>query len=285
MKLDSLRPSFIVRQELCVIDAQGKDSQTFLHRLSTNHIENLGDDETCLTSFLDQKGRLVAIGYVSRISADHFRILLPYAPGSSLCEWLDQYLFAEDVTLADLSTQFGLVWFIGSELGHMTGPVFHFHGGTAPSTLTLVEKENLTKPDLHEIGENEFEALRIAGRVPFSAHEINTNFNPLQLGLSDTIHWAKGCYIGQEVVSRLESKEKASRTLLAGRVTQSDLAKIELGEAAHSDGGPIGIITSIAPIAIAEEANVLLVLKRPQSIAQAHSVLSNVRIDIMEQHD
>jgi|GEM_PF-3349104 len=285
MKLDSMRPSFIVRHDLCVIDALGTDSSSFLHRLSTNHIENLSNGESCLSSFLDQKGRLVAVAYVTRIHADHFRILVPYAPSSSLREWLEQYLFAEDVELTDLSTQFALIWFIGSQLGHMCGPAFHFHAGKTPSTLTLVEKEFLKKPELHEISESEFEALRIAGRAPFSAHEINANFNPLQLGLSDTIHWAKGCYIGQEVVSRLESKEKAGRTLLAGRVAQSDLAKVESGEAAHSDGGQIGIITSVAPITIAEEANVLLVLKRPQSIPHAYSVLSNVRIDIMEQHD
>ena len=121
--------------------------------------------------------------------------------------------------------------------------------------------------------------------MPFSAHEINANFNPLQLGLSETIHWAKGCYIGQEVISRLESKEKGSKTLIPCKVGANDLHKLKGGEAVHGDEGAIGILTSAVPFNIAREANVLIILKRAHAFSHGFTELSKVRIDSQVQDE
>jgi folate-binding protein YgfZ len=285
MKIDLLRPTFIVRENLSVVDVKGSDASSFLHRLCTNHIDDLEDGDINLSSFLDQKGRLVAVCYITRIDAKHFRLLTPYPTSTCVRDWLDQFLFAEDVEMIDLSDRHSLLFFLGSREGQIAGPDFHFQAGPVPSTMTLLQRDHVKKPTYRELTENEFESLRVAGCVPFSAHEVNSNFNPLQLGLMRTIHWAKGCYIGQEVVSRLESKEKAGQTLFAGTIDPKLLATVQLGETIRTDEGPIGILTSVAPTPISGEANVLFVLKRPQTITHAHTVLSKVRIDIIKQHE
>ena len=50
--------------------------------------------------------------------------------------------------------------------------------------------------------------------LPKSPDQINSNYNPLELGLKNLISWNKGCYIGQEVISRLDSYDKVSRALV-----------------------------------------------------------------------
>jgi folate-binding protein YgfZ len=293
MKLDSLTPSFIFLEQFNVLDVEGPDAASFLHRLSTNHITNLDLRDACLTTFLDQKGRLVALAYVFRPDQNKLQIITPYASSKSLAEWLDQYLFTEEVTLSDNSDRHALAWVIGNhQQSWIKGPDFHFQASTAPSSLTLVDKgqakafgDELTAQNLKELSHAEFASLRIAGRVPYSANEINSNHNPLQLGLGESIHWAKGCYIGQEVISRLESKEKAASTLFAGKVASTELPKLEQGEGIHGEPGAAGVLTSISPIDINHEANVLVVLKRAHTFTHGITELSKVGIDSERQHD
>jgi folate-binding protein YgfZ len=173
---------------------------------------------------------------------------------------------------------------IGEEHG-FRGPDFHFSHAVVPSYFSILPLGSITILDCKKLKGDEFEALRIAGLVPLSENEINQNFNPLQLGLEKTIHWAKGCYIGQEVISRLESKERAGQTLVAGKVEPHLLSALKPGEAVHTDEGPVGILTSVAPANIAGEANVLVVLKRQGVVTHAQTVLSKVRIDIIKQRD
>jgi len=284
MKVDSLRPSFIQLDQFTVLDVTGPDAASFLHRVSTNHIENLEVGDVVPTCFLDQKGRLAAHAYVLRPSNDVLRVVVPYATKKTLAEWLDQFLFSEDAVIADVTSGWSMAVTIGEEHG-FRGPDFHFSHTTVPSYFSLLPLGSITILDCKKLSWDEFEALRIAGGVPLSENEINQNFNPLQLGLENAVHWAKGCYIGQEVISRLESKEKAIQTLMAGRVEPKLLSTLKVGEAVHTDEGPVGVLTSVSPISITHEANVLVVLKRPGAITHAHTVLSKVRIDIISQRD
>lgn len=280
MKIESLTPSFIQATDFTVLEVKGTEAAAFLHRLSTNHITNLDVLDSCLTTFLDQKGRLVALAYVKRF-ADHFKVIVPYKSLQPLALWLDTFLFTEDATITDVTAEVSIAIGIGTSTQSFRGPDFRFKHTSLQSHFLMLPLGSITLLDYRRLTGDEFEALRIAGRVPLSSREINGNFNPLQLGIGSAIHWAKGCYIGQEVVSRLESKEKAVPTLYGGRVAKSDLAKIKPGESVHTDHGPAGVLTSVAPMDLGDEANVLVVLKRPQRISTAFTDLSKVRIDIL----
>ena len=52
---------------------------------------------------------------------------------------------------------------------------------------------------------------RIAARLPAYGQEIDGRSNPLELGLHELVDFDKGCYIGQEVIARLENYEKVQR--------------------------------------------------------------------------
>ena len=58
------------------------------------------------------------------------------------------------------------------------------------------------------------ESWRILLGLPISGHELTEDHNPLEAGLRDAVCFDKGCYVGQEVVARLNTYDKVSRTLV-----------------------------------------------------------------------
>ena len=99
--------------------------------------------------------------------------------------------------------------------------------------LSQLKKESET------ISLSEFEELRIKLGVPAYGKELSEDYNPIEAGLLDHISFNKGCYIGQEVVARLNAYDKVQRKLV--KLTWSgDIDSEEL----TVDGKVIGKITS-----------------------------------------
>lgn len=287
MNFESLIPSFFQLKNFGIIEASGPDVRGFLHRMSTNNIEALEPGSNCLTAFVNQKARLIAICYVRRANHESYQLIVPYESAETLLQWLEQYLFVEDVSLVDKSSDFNLIWTIGKPEKGIKGPDFLMSGTSIPSSLVLCEardtsafRDRLKAQNFKELDKDEFETLRIAGCVPFSKNEINDSHHPIQLGLNNAIHWAKGCYIGQEVISRLESKDKASKTLIGLNIASEDLHTLQVGETIEFEGPAAGVLTSVAPLYLDDQSNALAVLKRPIAKEQGRTVLSQVRIDI-----
>ena len=51
-----------------------------------------------------------------------------------------------------------------------------------------------------------YNVLRIRAGRPGVGHELSTDYIPLELGLWDEVSFTKGCYTGQEIIARMESR-------------------------------------------------------------------------------
>ncbi|MEI6805832.1 MAG: hypothetical protein WCK49_04930 [Myxococcaceae bacterium] len=76
-------------------------------------------------------------------------------------------------------------------------------------------------------GLGEPEPDRISACLPKAPNEINESYNPLEIGLSKLIAWNKGCYVGQEVISRLDTYDKVSRQLMSVSCKREDFEKLK----------------------------------------------------------
>ena len=91
-----------------------------------------------------------------------------------------------------------------------------------------------------------YDSMRIQYGVPASGTEIIEAVNPLEAGLSAEVSFTKGCYVGQEVIARIDSygklQKRLSRFIVTGTVEPRLLpgAPMFLGEA------EVGKITSAA---------------------------------------
>ena len=95
-----------------------------------------------------------------------------------------------------------------------------------------------------EVGWEALDALRIERGVPAFGRELTEAFNPLEAGLIDIISFTKGCYVGQEVVARLNTYDKVQKRLM--RMRWDDGAGPEPGAKLVLDGKQVGVVTSAA---------------------------------------
>ena len=77
---------------------------------------------------------------------------------------------------------------------------------------------------------------------PAAGREITERVNPLEANLLDLIDFDKGCYIGQEVIARLDTYDKVQRKLV-GLQAASGLLE---GDLLYVDGREIGWTATVA---------------------------------------
>ncbi len=67
---------------------------------------------------------------------------------------------------------------------------------------------------VEQMSNNEYEFTRIGAGIPEGENELSDQINPVECGLSKYISFTKGCYIGQEVIARLDSQGKIPKQMV-----------------------------------------------------------------------
>ncbi len=89
-----------------------------------------------------------------------------------------------------------------------------------------------------------FEILRIENGMPLAPHELNEDVNPLEVDLLEAISDNKGCYVGQEVIARLQTYDKVRRRLV-GLVAESKMPHgAKVFDSTEGTANEIGRVTS-----------------------------------------
>ena len=244
----------------------GEDAVDLLDRLSTNDLSNLRPGTGAGTVLTTNKGRVIDFMRVLRRGGD---LLVLTSPGTQkrIAEWIDFYTFAEDVTVEDVSgeTKQFLVAGEGAAdaaraalpaAAELDGFLDHADDGEATAVRggmgamdawEIVVPRGARAPDfgLPTLSENERDALRIELGVPEYPNDLNDRRNPLEANLKPYISFNKGCYIGQEVVARLNAYDKVQRFLC--RLDVDDNAVASAGASVtDGEGKAIGEVTSAA---------------------------------------
>ncbi len=80
--------------------------------------------------------------------------------------------------------------------------------------------------------------------MPVAGKELTEDYNPLEAGLLDYVSFNKGCYVGQEVVTRLDTYDKVQKHLV-GLAFQGASVPAE-GATLFAGGKRTGTVTSLA---------------------------------------
>src|SRR5437764_10809378 len=100
------------RSDLGLVEVTGRDRAKFLHALLTNDIAALAPGQGCAAALLDVHGK-VQVTLIALAMDDRLLLLTPPGAGESTVAALDHYLFAEKVTLEDVSGRHALLMLIG----------------------------------------------------------------------------------------------------------------------------------------------------------------------------
>lgn len=219
----------------------GADRVRYLNGQVTNDVRRVKADETLYACVTDVKGRIA--GDVFGHAQDD-ALLLDAEPDlrEPLGMRLERYIVADDVELTDVTEN----WQLWHVFGGPLSPQHLLHStryGAAGQDLWL--PASAPAPDfgpLPILSEADLETWRILQKVPRWPHELNAETFPPEAGLEGkAMDFAKGCYIGQEVLSRIKTTGKMPREMIAFETEHPVNAGDELW---HEKA--VGKVTSVA---------------------------------------
>jgi tRNA-modifying protein YgfZ len=269
----------------------GNDRFELLNRMSTNKMVDMAAHEGRPTIFINANARIL-----DRVIAynrdDHLLIITEPGRGEALTQFLQSNIFFNDdvrvVNITSNTAQFALhgknADAVMAALHPATVHVSPLHSvemSIAGATIFAARRKSISGShwmivsplNLAEVvyeailqtgiahglipaGSLTYNTLRIRAGQP-ARPELNTDYIPLEVGLWDEVSFAKGCYTGQEIIARMESRAKLAKTIVALELSQFVEASAEVkfvgnvvGKMTSSVQAPTGEIFAIAIIKI-----------------------------------
>jgi folate-binding protein YgfZ len=251
------------------IYATGADSARLLHAMTTNHVQQLKPGMGCYAFFLNAQGHILADVNLLRLED---RFLLDTEPETRelVYRHLDKYIIADDVALEDASDAMACLGVEGPQaaavLAAIGAPVPDADYPHAAWNGGIVERASSTGQPGFRIfvpvqAKGEWVGrLRSAGAVPATPDEARTvrieqgkprygedifdNTLPQETRVADAVHFAKGCYLGQEIVERIRSRGHVNRLLVKLEIEGAGL--LPGGARIEAEGKESGEVTSSA---------------------------------------
>jgi folate-binding protein YgfZ len=245
----------------------GPDHVRYLNGQLTNELREVPPDQAVHSCVTDTKGRLMAEVRVFRHD-DALWIEAPRELRDALAGRLDRYLVADEVEWSDVSDGWRLLHVVGETPDSMAGTIPS--GGMArhadrlgiagldiwlPTAAAAAADKIIEQ--LGTLDHDRAETIRIVRGAPAWGAELTEGILPPEAGLDrSAISYTKGCYIGQEVLSRIHSVGRVNRNL-GGFTVPADVPGDGLPGSELRDPGSgkaVGTLTSVAPLILEGEA-------------------------------
>ena len=226
-----------------LIRADGKEVFDLIHRLSTNACSSIHDGLGKQTILTNEKGRIIDIITVINRN-DHALILTSKNNEQQVITWLKKYIIMENIRFMVMTEEVDMIAvhgpesldFIAQYIGgdfltlplhcslqdqsHPTRFAIRFTPIHELQYLLIDIKEHglyeffLQQTEIPKVSHDAWNRERILAGQGIYPNEWSDAYNPLEAGLLHLIDFKKGCYIGQEVIARLDSYNKVNKRLM-----------------------------------------------------------------------
>ena len=252
----------------------GRDALDLLNRLTTNDLGGLAAGGVATTVLTSEIGRVIDVVQVVCLTNDRLMLISESSDPDPLMENIEKYTILEDALLEDVSSGTARIGIRGPAAHVVTSKITEANmpaidSGGVESVPVLGEGTLLLKgnPFIHDgydlvlpvnaaeavwkaaidagavpVGHYALEHARIEAGVPAPGTELNDRVNPLEAGLDEFVSFTKGCYVGQEVIARLDTYDKVQRRLVGLDVPEGT----EPGENLKSGKRTAGWVTSVS---------------------------------------
>jgi folate-binding protein YgfZ len=230
-----------VPADTAVVRITGEDAAAFLQGQCTADLRNAALTDAL---WLNRKGRVLAHTVVAKEADGSFLLLCPHLAADALIAVVTANVIADDVIATDETARWQRYVAWG---GASSVPGARF----LPTRRYGVEAWDVLAPAGSaapgELGSlAELESARIAAGVPAVPADCGVNEFPQECGLDAWVSYTKGCYLGQEVMARIQSMGSLRRILrrVAGPVSVGFELKTPEGKVAgvvRSAAGEAGL--------------------------------------------
>jgi folate-binding protein YgfZ len=189
-------------------------------------------------------------------------------------QWLRKYIFFnDDVQIKDVSDSTAMISLYGDQANRaiqriggedLSGlPLHHWREvGLADVSILIARADPIGGGGFHlifdraahaiiwqalidagvtPIGDEAYQVLRVEAGRPEFGRELGDEYIPLEANLWPEVSFTKGCYTGQEIIARLESRQRLAKHLVGLRFE----AEVVLPSALFVEGHAAGTVTSV----------------------------------------
>jgi len=260
----------------------GSDATRWLNGMVTNSIQSLAPGEGNYNFLLNAQGRIQADCTIYRDpdgNEPKFVLETDQSQIETIEQLLDKFIIMDDVELKRMDYYHGTCLVFGhkasevlrsmeadEELDHPLTNLAPLHigyyktadqiatplagslpafeiAGCEPMLSSMVE--SLKTAGAIQISSETLEAHRILSATPKFGQDIRDRDLPQETAQTHALHFAKGCYLGQEIVERIRSRGQVHRTFTAFTLTGQIP---ELPATLEANGKPAGELTSAIQI-------------------------------------
>ena len=191
----------------------GKDARKFLNGITTGNILN-SENKAIKTCWLTPNGvlrSLIEIIFLDR----KLEVIILAGNTNEIIKYFNQIIFpADDVLLSEPFLINRIQEIDESSSWRTYQPIF----------FKTEDKEfEIYKNKLNLMNPNDLKLWKINQAIPSLEMEINGKNNPLELGLQDLIDFNKGCYLGQETMSKIKNVSSLKQEIRIWKSFESNL--------------------------------------------------------------
>ncbi|MFO7566018.1 MAG: hypothetical protein R6X02_25465 [Enhygromyxa sp.] len=240
-------------QARAIVRITGEDALRFLQGLLSADVGELTAGRATPAALLTVKGKIVSEVWVLAVAEDEPWLAIPAELGEEVSAKLDSHIIMDDVELEPLPDHgCAIVWrdeggITASELTLPEGVRALDATHPLPGVLLVGPQEALTGLGGEALGEpadaDAFTLARITHGRPAWGHELVADRFPPEVGFVDAVSYTKGCFLGQEPLSRIHNRGQVNRVMIQVELdaVPSDAGPIELRDGAENQ---VGALTS-----------------------------------------
>ena len=191
----------------------GKDARKFLNGITTGNILN-SENKVIKTCWLTPNGvlrSLIEIIFLER----SLEVIILAGNTNEIIDYFNQIIFPADDVLLSEPFLINRIQEIDESSSWRT---------YQPNFFKTEDKEfEIYKNKLNLLSPNDLKLWKINQAIPSLEMEINGKNNPLELGLQDLIDFNKGCYLGQETMSKIKNVSSLKQEIRIWKSFESNL--------------------------------------------------------------
>ncbi|MDH3754222.1 MAG: hypothetical protein OEU32_10160 [Acidimicrobiia bacterium] len=237
------------RLERDVVIARGPGTADYLQGQLAQDVAALGDGDSAWSLLLEPQGKMVAVLRITRATVDEYLLDVDTGWADAVVARLERFKLRTACDFTAVRWPAISYRGPGAEAVEADAPI------VAAAAWAGVEGVDVVGPDVaglevvagaELVTAGQFDLLRIGAGWPAMGAEIDASTIPAASGVVDiAASFTKGCYTGQELVARIDSRGNNTPTRLVG-LRAAPGTPVVAGAPVTVGGEPAGTVTSVA---------------------------------------
>ncbi len=236
---------FYIEHDRDVLQVVGSDARKFLHSQLANDIASLKIGESRYSLLLEPTGKITSLLRVRCISEEHFALDCEAGFGEVSATRLSRFKIRIKCEISSSAQRFVAVRGLSAiEYAAYVARDSAMSAWREKDLAVDFDVSDFVAGDLRQGSNDELEQARVRAKWPTMDVDMTSDSMPAETGLTDcAVSFTKGCYPGQELVERMDSRGATAPRQL--RLIRAE-AGARVGAAVVVDGQEIGIYTSVS---------------------------------------